>query len=304
MGNLGGHVGSGFGFFIIGLWHLLNHIKLHAQNPNSHKPLLWFPTQKLRYLELYLIMGGSTVFIALELFITPQRHQPLDTDFTIPSNHLHNFEHSVMALAFFTYAAFAVLLDRMAPRKTRHSLTQLLGAVAFGQQLLVFHHHSADHVGVEGEYHLLLQLVVSIALITTLMGCGYPKSFLISFVRSMSILFIGVWLTVIGFMLWTPELIPKGCFMKLEEGRRVVRCHNDEALERAKSLVVIEFSWYLVLVIISSMCLYLYMIRIYGEKVEYQTLSKKESEEDEEGDVEAQKRSKVDESKSFVQTGS
>lgn len=93
--------------------------------------------------------------------------------------------------------------------------------------------------------------------------------------------------------------------MKLEEGRRVVRCHNDEALERAKSLVVIEFSWYLVLVIISSMCLYLYMIRIYGEKVEYQTLSKKESEEDEEGeDVEAQKRSKVDESKSFVQTGS
>ncbi|KAL0369920.1 UNVERIFIED_CONTAM: hypothetical protein Sangu_0310100 [Sesamum angustifolium] len=76
------------------------------------------------------------------------------------------------------------------------------------------------------------------------LGIGYPKSFLNSFVRSISIVFQGVWLVVMGFMLWTPTLIPKGCFMNLEEGHKVVRCHGEEALERAKSLVNIQFNWY------------------------------------------------------------
>jgi hypothetical protein len=40
-----------------------------------------------------------------------------------------------------------------------------------------------------------------------------------------------------GVMLWTPELVSKGCFLNLEEGRAVVRCRTEEALARAKSLV-------------------------------------------------------------------
>ncbi|KAH7838432.1 hypothetical protein Vadar_026328 [Vaccinium darrowii] len=304
MGSLVGHVAPGFGFFLIGLWHLLNHIKLHAQNPNSYISKPWFPASKLKYLELFLIMGGCTMSIAMELFIGPERHQPFDLDLTIPSNHLHNFEHSIISLTFFLYAAFAIVFDKTAPQKTQYSLTELLGAAAFGQQLLVFHLHSTDHMGVEGEYHLLLQLLVSISLSTTLMGIAYRKSFLISFVRSISILSQGVWFMVMGFMLWTPEFIPKGCFMNLEDGHQVVRCHNDEALDRAKSLVNMEFSWYMILVIVSSMCLYLYMIKIYGEKVEYQALSKYELGDEEEDDVEAQKKIKVDvASKSFVQMG-
>jgi len=304
MGTLVGHVAPGFGFFVIGLWHLLNHIKLHAQNPNSYISKPWFPASKLKYLELFLIMGGCTMSIAMELFIGPERHQPFDPDLTIPSNHLHNFEHSTISLTFFLYAAFAIVFDKIAPQKTQYSLTQLLGAAAFGQQLLVFHLHSADHMGVEGEYHLLLQLLVSISLLTTLMGIAYRESFLISFVRSISILSQGVWFMVMGFMLWTPEFIPKGCFMNLEEGHKVVRCHNDEALDRAKSLVNMEFSWYMILVIVSSMFLYLYMIKIYGEKIEYQALSKYELGDEEEDDVEAQKKIKVDiASKSFVQMG-
>ncbi|KAK7829384.1 hypothetical protein CFP56_029434 [Quercus suber] len=92
MGTLVGHVAPGFGFFIIGLWHLYNHIKLYAQYPNSYTSLPWFPTSKIRYFELFLIMGGCVASIAMELFISPDRHQPFDSDGTIPSNHLHNFE--------------------------------------------------------------------------------------------------------------------------------------------------------------------------------------------------------------------
>ncbi|KAE9462325.1 hypothetical protein C3L33_05778, partial [Rhododendron williamsianum] len=200
-------------------------------------------------------MGGSTVFIALELFITPRRHQPLDTDFTIPSNHLHNFEHSSwpspslptpLSPSFLTEWPLKKP-DIPSPNSSEPSPLASSSSSSTTTRPTTW--------GSKANTTFYSNLCL-IALITTLMGCGYPKSFLISFVRSMSILFIGVWLTVIGFMLWTPELIPKGCFMKLEEGRRVVR--------------------------------------IYGEKVEYQTLSKKESEEDEEGeDVRLKREAKL-----------
>ncbi|KAG8387344.1 hypothetical protein BUALT_Bualt02G0011700 [Buddleja alternifolia] len=308
MGTLVGHVAPGFGFFIIGLWHLLNHIKVHALNPKSYTSSPWFSTSRVKYLELYLIMLACSMSISMELFIGPDRHQPLDPDGTIPSNHLHNFEHSNISLTFFVYAFFSLVLDKLSP-PAKYGLIYFLGAMAFGQQLLLFHLHSADHMGVEGQYHWLLQIAIFISLVTTLLGINYPKSFLNSFVRSISILFQGVWLMVMGFMLWTPALIPKGCFMNLEEGHKVVRCHGEEALERAKSLVNIQFSWYVVGVIIFAMTLYLVMTKLYAEKVEYQSLTKfalQDQENDtEDDDVEAQKKinNKAGEPMSFLQIG-
>ncbi|RWR95950.1 transmembrane protein 45A [Cinnamomum micranthum f. kanehirae] len=305
MGTLVGHVVPGSGFLLIGLWHLFNHIKLHSLNPNSYTAYAWFPTSILRYLELFLIMGGSTMSIAMELFIGPERHQPLDPDWTIPSNHLHNFEHSLISFSFFVYAAFALLFDYL-KLKAREELTQLLGAIAFGQQLLLFHLHSADHLGVEGQYHLLLQVVVLVSLATTLLTIAFSRSFLISFVRSLSILFQGVWLIVMGFVLWTPGLVPKGCHMNSEDDHMVVRCTGDQALHRAKSLVNIQFSWFLVCITIFAMVLYLVLLRRYENKVaEYRSLDKEEEEDDGDGDgddVESQIK-KLEESQSFIHMG-
>ncbi|XP_061345559.1 uncharacterized protein LOC133291322 [Gastrolobium bilobum] len=278
MGTLVGHVAPGFGFLLIGLWHLFNHIKLHALNPKSYTAPPWFHTPKFRYLELLLIMAGSTASIAMELFIGPDRHQPLDADGTIPSNHLHNFEHSSISMTFFLYAAFAIILDRI-HKQAQHGLTQLLGAIAFGQQLLLFHLHSADHMGPEGQYHLLLQVLVLVSLSTTLIGIGFPKSFLVNFVRSISIFFQGLWLIHMGFMLWTPGLIPKGCFMNDEDGRKVVRCSTHEALHRAISLVNIQFSWFLIAVTIFAVSFYLVLVKLYGEKkVDYFSLGNEDEE--------------------------
>ncbi|XVF04580.1 hypothetical protein REPUB_Repub05bG0096200 [Reevesia pubescens] len=304
MGTLVGHVAPGFAFFALGFWHLFNHIMLHSLHPNCYTSSPWFPTSKLRYIELFLIMLGSSISISMELFIGPERHQPFDPDGTIPSNHLHNFEHSAISMTFFTYAAFAILLDKISP-KAKYSLTQFLGAVAFAQQLLLFHLHSADHMGVEGQYHLLLQSAIVVSLATTLMGIGLPKSFMVSFIRSLSILYQGVWLIVMGYMLWTPELITKGCFIHSEEGHQVVRCSSDEALHRAKSLVNIQFSWTLIAVTIFAMAFYLVLEKLYGEKVEYSTLTKEEDLEldEESDDVESQKESKRGESKSFIDMG-
>ncbi|KAK4748664.1 hypothetical protein SAY87_015250 [Trapa incisa] len=163
---------------------------------------------------------------------------------SIPSNHLHNFEHSLISISFFTYAVVALIFDRAAapravldPRKARAGvvlgLNQLVVAVAFSLQLL-FHLHSTDHMGLEGQYHLLLQVVIIVSLTTTLIGIGHPRSFL-------------------------------RCFLNGEDGYFVVRCHDDEALHRAKGSYVIGAT-------VLSISLYLVVTKLYGGNVEYQCL--------------------------------
>ncbi|KAL2339139.1 hypothetical protein Fmac_013585 [Flemingia macrophylla] len=294
MGTLVGHVAPGLGFLLIGLWHLFNHIKLHALNPKAYKGPSWFPGSKFRYLELVLIMGACTASVAMELFIGPDRHQPLDPDGTIPSNHLHNFEHSSISMTFFLYAACAMLLDR-AHVQARYQLTQLLGAVAFAQQLLLFHLHSADHMGPEGQYHLLLQILVFLSLSTTLISIGLPESFLVNFVRSISVFFQGLWLVVMGFALWTPSLVAKGCYMNDEDGHMVVRCSSQEALHRANALVNIQFSWFIIAVTLFAISFYLLLLKRYGENVRYFSLGNEDEESND--DVESQKN---DNTKSFI----
>jgi len=209
----------------------------------------------------------------MELFISPDRHQPFDPDGTIPTNHLHNFEHSSMAMSFLVYALFALVLDAKCC-KAQHELTHFLGALAFAQEYILIHFHSTDHVGPEGQYHYFLQLLILVSIITTLMGIGYPKSFLVSFVRSVNIVFQGVWLIVTGFLLYTPGFQSKGCVTHLKEYK--VTCSDHEALHRAVALVNIQFSWLLILVTIFSMSFYLVLVKRYGEKVEYFSLGKEE----------------------------
>ncbi|KAK1314873.1 hypothetical protein QJS10_CPA06g02276 [Acorus calamus] len=297
MGTLVGHVVPGFGFLLLGLWHLFNHSKLHSLHPTTYTSPPWFPTKRIKYLELFFIMLASSASISMELFIGPDRHQPLDPDGTIPSNHLHNFEHSSISLTFLVYALFALAFDKLNP-KAGVAMTQLAAALAFSQMLLMFHLHSADHMGVEGQYHSLLQLSILVSLVTSLMGIGYPRSFMISFIRSVSIIFHGVWMIVMGYVLWTPALVFKGCFMNHEEGHTVVRCHGHEWLGRAKSLVNIQFSWLLAGVMVFSMGLYLIINRAYTE--EYQYLDRL-PDNDSSDDLESPK--KLRESQNFIGMG-
>ncbi|KAG9459861.1 hypothetical protein H6P81_004369 [Aristolochia fimbriata] len=265
MGIVVGHVAQGLGFLLVGLWHLFNHAKLHAQRPNSFNSSPWFPSPFFaRHLELYLIMAATSTFISTELFLGQTSHQPLDPDGTIPYNHLHNFEHSTISFSFFAYAALAVVFDRVLRPPAREALTQSLAALAFAQELLLFHLHSTDHVGVEGRYHALLQLVVFVSVVTTLMGIRYPGSFLTGFVRSVSVAFQGVWLVVLGVMIWTPSLVPKGCALYREEGRLVTRCDSQGALDRAKSLANLQFCWVSWGMAILAVVFYLVVVKLYG----------------------------------------
>lgn len=279
-----GRIAIGIGFLCVGLWHLFNHIKLHSLNPAAYISPPWFPTASFRYLEPILISTTSAVFIAMELFISPSRHHPFDNDWTIPSYHLHNFEHSSISFNFLIYASFCIVFDRACVRNCiMTGLTQVVCSVAFFQELLLIHLHSTDHAGIEGRYHYLQQIVIVVSLVTTIAGIGLPKSFLVSFVRSASIAFQGVWFIVMGFALWTPGLVPKGCFLSSEDGREVVRCRDHGSLERAKALANLEFSGLLACMLIFSMVVYLVLSKCYVEKHQYVALDKDE-------DLESQKK--------------
>ena len=99
--------------------------------------------------------------------------------------------------------------------------------------------------------------------------------------------------------------------MHYEEGHHVVRCTGEQSLHRAKSLVNLQFSWFLIGIAAFGVSLYLVLVKIYGQKVEYFSLGLKEEDEEEEGeeadsyDVESQKKSKlvIGNSKSFVDMG-
>ncbi|KAK1289787.1 hypothetical protein QJS10_CPB18g00314 [Acorus calamus] len=296
MGTLVGHVAPGLCFLLTGLWHLFNHTKLHFIHPSTYSSLPWFPTKHIKYLEPTLIALASSAFISMEHFISPNRHHLLDpSDLTIPSNHLHNFEHSSILLSFLIYALFAIVLDRLIgnPDPAR-SLTHLASAAAYAQELLMFRLHSADHTGVESQYHSLLQSVILVSLASTLLSIACPKSFTVSFVRSASVAFQGVWFVIMGCVLWTPSLVFKGCFMNLEEGLKVVRCHGREWLERAKSLVNIQFSWVLIGVTVFWFGVYLILSKVYRVE-EYRYLDESGG-----GDGDLESPEKVQELERFV----
>ncbi|RWV78896.1 hypothetical protein GW17_00060051 [Ensete ventricosum] len=88
--------------------------------------------------------------------------------------------------------------------------------------------------------------------------------------------------------------------MNREEGHTVVRCRSDEALHRAKSLVNLQFSWYMAATAMFSMLLHLFLSRSYTEEPQYLPLVKDAAQEEEE-DLESQKT--LTESDSFVPMG-
>ncbi|KAJ1289873.1 hypothetical protein BS78_02G198100, partial [Paspalum vaginatum] len=271
MGTLSGHIAPGAFFFLIGLWQLFGHIRLFLLQRSSYLAPVWFAVPGVRYIELMMVIIGSVISISMELVIVQAKHQPFDDDGTIPSVHLHNFEHASISLAWLVYAAATIHMDRVrAPM--RDMVSQLAAAAAFAQQLLIFHFHSADHTGVQGQYHNFLQIVIAVTLATSLLLVPYQRSIALSLVRSTSLVFQGVWFTVMGVMMWTPAFIPKGCFINNEQGLQVVRCRTDEALDRAKSLVNLQFNWYLTGTVAFVVVFYLQLAKLYQGQPQYAPL--------------------------------
>lgn len=278
MGTFIGHILPGAGFLFIGLWHLFNTITNYARSPWDFQTRPWFPAKfsrgKFKYLELVAIILGSCLSISAELFIGPVKHQPLADDWSIPPEHLNNFEHSAISLFFLIYGSVA-LYGELRKLTVPPGALHVIAALAFSQELLLFHLHSADHMGTEGHYHWLLQIIVAVSLSATLLEVQFPQSFLMATVRSASVVFQGAWFVHMGFMLWVPAFVPKGCRMERSRGHGIVQCANDEASMRAKALANLQFNWYLAAILVFTVILYARIAGKYSNETAYQPLERK-----------------------------
>lgn len=289
MGTFIGHVAPGAAFCLIGLWHLYNTIRNYAEKPWEFESRSWFPARfrgGFKYLELYAIIAGSCLSIAGELHFGLHGRPVLDEDWSIPWMNLNNFEHSSISLFFLMFATMALLLDSF--RVTiPFGLLHIMGAIAFSQELLIFHLHSADHMGLEGQYHWLLQLILIVSIACVLLEIAYPHSVLIPIIRSMSILFQGCWFIQMGYIIFTRVFVPKGC--KFEEYR--VLCEDTEAQTRAKALATLQFSWWLAGMVAFTVIFHVCVTNVYGKTLRYEVLEEEASRNDLSRDVEMGSRS-------------
>jgi hypothetical protein len=270
MGTFLGHVLPGLAFAILGVWHTLNTVKGYKlKGASGFRSATWFPFPSsplpgLRHLELYLLLSFSVLAIADQLVDLPILALCLQPD---------SLEHATMYLHLAVYASVALAADVVSSRRRDAAATAApggggvgdvvtaLAASVFGQELFLLRFHSADHAGLEGHYHWLLQLVVAASLATTAASAVLPRSFAVAVVRSSSVLLQGVWFVVTGFALWVPALVPVGCRgMEGSAGaamRSAVACATEEAARRAVVMANLQFSWALaaVWVVTAYLCL-------------------------------------------------
>lgn len=276
MGTFSGHLVPGSALTVLGLWHTINTIRAYCLKGSSNFTVrFWFPINgpcsKLKHLELIFILSFSLFAIFIQVLDFPLLR------FTF---RLDNFEHATMFLHLAIFAGFTLCADITHSSEILSGVPGILVSSVFSQELFLIHFHSADHAGLEGHYHWLLQLIVFVSLVSALSATSFPTNFLSALVLSVSVVFQGCWFVNMGFMLWTPNFVPEGCAMQLAEAigsdvHGAVICGSHEADFRAKALANLQFSWILsgILIFTGSICLILARKSgSRGQSIEYKQL--------------------------------
>ncbi|KAK9286823.1 hypothetical protein L1049_015228 [Liquidambar formosana] len=279
MGTLVGHIIPGLALTLLGLWHTINTIRAYfLKGSMNFTSTFWYPfnspISKLKHLELIFIFSFSIFAISMQVLDFPFLH------FTFK---LDNFEHATMFLHLAIFAGFTLSAELAHSSEILSGVAGILAASVFGQELFLLHFHSADHVGLEGHYHWLLQLIVFISLVSALAATSFPTSFPAALVLSISVVFQGCWFMNMGFMLWVPEFVPQGCIVQLPEASSdnihgAVTCASHEATLRARALANLQFSWILSGILIFTGCTCLKLARKCtprGHSSEYEQLHSK-----------------------------
>eukprot|EP00245_Coleochaete_scutata_P017708 TRINITY_DN8832_c0_g1_i1.p1 TRINITY_DN8832_c0_g1~~TRINITY_DN8832_c0_g1_i1.p1 ORF type:complete len:334 (-),score=36.52 TRINITY_DN8832_c0_g1_i1:775-1776(-) len=284
MGMFIGHAGPGTFWLSIGLWHLYCTIRNYAKGPKNFRTRPWHPAKlpgSLRYMELYMIMFMAGMEIAMELFILPHRHQPWGDHWEIPANHLRNFEHSSMSFFFFLYALVALITETTGWLPLPWGGLNVLAAVAFSQEFLLFYFHSADHMGLEGQYHFLLLLSIGAGLVCTLLEILYPSSFNLPLLRAMSMVLQGTWFWQTAFSIFGgPAFVTDGCKWAEGPGDEVgIVCQSESHMHRGMALANLQFNWHLAVVLVGTLALFAYLMRKHNPP-SYDLLLRSDSAED------------------------
>lgn len=258
MGTFLGHLVPGVALASLGLWHILNILRLHFLK-GSDKFMLrfWYPLKcrflKLEHLELILILLFSLFAILIQIVDIHHLHFFFELD---------NVEHATMFFQLLIFTSFTLFTELTHLSESTLGVSCILVASIFGQELFLLHYHSTDHVGLEGHYHWLMQLIVCVSFLAVLYATASPSSFPTALILSISVVFQGLWFINMGFMLWVPDFIPQGCSTQLMDRSKssimhgAVVCETKEAESRARAFANLQFCWILssILVFMAGFC--------------------------------------------------
>ncbi|KAL9672264.1 hypothetical protein QQ045_028514 [Rhodiola kirilowii] len=252
MGTFLGHILPGLALAFLGFWHTFSTIRAYYKTcPLSFSARFWYPlnTSRLKLAELVFIFLFSILAIVMQIFDYPFFHLAFKLD---------NFEHATIFLHLAVFSGFALCAEVTSLSEPVSGMVGILVTSVFGQEFFLLHFHSTDHVGLEGHYHWILQLIVFISFVAALACTLLPNSFPAAIVLSTSVVLQGCWFTIMGFILWVPDLVPQGCTVDLSDGDSIhgaVTCNTHEADLRARALANMQFSWCVSAVLIVTACI-------------------------------------------------
>ncbi|XP_065856172.1 uncharacterized protein [Euphorbia lathyris] len=272
MGTFIGHFVPAFALILLGLWHAINTIRAYCLRGSANFTVkFWYPfygsLSRLKYLELIFILSFSVFAILVQLLDYPMFHFAFK---------LSNFEHATMFLHLGIFACFTLSAEIAGSSNILSGVSGILVASVFGQELFLLRFHSTDHVGLEGHYHWLLQLIVFVSLVSALAATSVQSSFPFALVLAISVVFQGCWFMIMGFVLWIPEFIPEGCVTQMsDEMLGAVTCTSVDADLRARALANLQFSWILAGILLFTGCVCLKLTRrcsAGGNSYEYEKI--------------------------------
>lgn len=259
MGTFLGHLVPGLALASLGLWHLTNTLCLYfLKGSNKFMLRFWYPLRcplwKIEHLELILILSFSLFAILIQILDIQHFHFFFELD---------NIEHATMFFQLVIFTSFTLFSEWTNLSADLIGISCVLVVSIFGQELFLLHYHSTDHVGLEGHYHWLMQLIVCVSFLTALYATTSPTSFPAALVLSLSVVFQGCWFINMGFMLWLPDFVPQGCTTTRAMNSSnssmhgAVVCETKEADSRARALANLQFCWIIssIMVFMASLCI-------------------------------------------------
>lgn len=272
------HFVQGLALTFLGLWHIINTIKSYlVKGPSNFTVRFWFQINtfqfKFKHLELIIILIFSVLAFLMQIIDFPYFHYAFKLD---------NFEHATMFIHLALFAGFSFATELTDSLELFSGFVGILVSSVFSQELFLLHFHSTDHVGLEGHYHWLLQLIVFVSLVAALAATVFPNSFNAAIVLSISVIFQGCWFINMGFVLWIPAFVPEGCVMNMaskngNEMHGAVTCGTKEADFRARGLANLQFSWILsaIMIFAGVVCLKLARKFTIVNRLEYERIQSK-----------------------------